>query len=56
MADPPRYPDSPGDTGLGAGPEPSPGPSSRSKLPWIAVGVTLVVLMVGLHLAGVTPH
>jgi hypothetical protein len=56
MDDLPRYRDTRDDIAAHREPDSSPSTRNRTKVLLIVIGVALVALMVGLHLAGVTPH
>jgi hypothetical protein len=56
MDDLPRYRDTRDDMAAQSEPDSTPTNASRTKVLLILIGVALVAVMVGLHLAGVTPH
>ena len=56
MVDHPRYPNTRDDTGIRRDNQQSPGTPSRTKVLLVVIGIALLALMVGLHLAGVIPQ
>jgi hypothetical protein len=56
MADPPRYPKTSDDTEVQREPGSMRGTPRRTKVLLVVIGVALLMVMVALHLAGVTPH
>jgi hypothetical protein len=56
MDDLPRYRDTREDAATPSEPDLTSGTVNRTKVLLIMIGVALVALMVGLHLAGITPH